>query len=1178
MPTLSSVSPASATAGTAAFTITVSGTGFIASSVVNWNKAALTTSYVSGTSVTAEVPAADVATAGTANVTVVNPMPGGGTSPAVSFTISPAPNPVPALSAISPTSATAGAAGLTLTATGTGFISSSLVDWNGAGLTTTYVSSTSLTAQVPAADLTAAGAESVTVVNPMPGGGTSAALSFPINPAPNPVPALSAISPMSATAGAAALMLTATGTGFLASSQVEWNGAALTTTYVSSTSLMAQVPASDLTTANTASVTVMNPAPGGGTSGSVTFTIDPPPNPVPALTSISPTSANAGAAGLTLTATGAGFIASSQITWNGGALTTTYTSDTSLTAQVPAANLATAGTASVAVVNPAPGGGTSNSVTFGINLMGATLDVLSVDGNDLAWDAVHGKLYVAVPSTASANASTITVVDPVAGTVGSSVSLSSAATKLAVSDDDSYLYAAISSGETIQRLALPGLAKDLHWSLGTDPSSSKPDAVTDMAVEPGAAHTLAITFGALGYPPDGLAVYDDGVARPTESTTLDTYSALQWKADGSELYVASISSDTQLYELGVSTSGVSLLATYGGEFRTLTNRLHSDAATGYLYNDDGYVVNPLNGVPVGSYPYGPSNLTIGIGALTVVDPAVGRVFILQEVYEPDGSLAFKIQSFDQNTFRPLSTIVIPNAAGTATNFIPWGESGLAFVTASTPGGMSGQLYILDGTFVNPSGSVDTTAGSAITPVPTLSAMSPLTAKVGSGDTVVTITGGDFLGGSTVYWNGNALATTTVNSSEVQATIPSADLATATQATITVANGGSAVPGSGALYFGVNPAPPAGTQIAVYPAGGNDLKWDANAGKLYVSMPGIQGTEGNSIAIVDPVAGTVSQTGFLGSEPYELAISSDGNYLYVGLNGQNSMEQLALPGFQVNSSWNLGADSFFGPYYALDIEAAPGSPQTTAAILANSNVSPSADWLQIYDYGTARGTGLAAWPVTYAYNSLQWAGDDSTLYSVDQSGPQSFIVLGVGASGATVSQGYNGILNGYSLGIHYDAGTGLVYTDAGQVVNPASGTVVKSLGASGIAVPDSSLDRVFILGQTSAQNGTQNYTIESFDQTAFTKVGSIAIDNVVGTPTALVRWGSNGLAFTTRVGALTDLYNIGAGELYVIAGKYVTAAAKDAGGSESAASTERVHKTWGEPVSPRAGVGVMADRP
>ena len=51
--------------------------------------------------------------------------------------------------------------------------------------------------------------------------------------------------------------------------------------------------------------------------------------------------------------------------WNGSDRATTYVNDTQLSASIPGADIATAGSASVTVFNPAPGGGTSNAVAFG---------------------------------------------------------------------------------------------------------------------------------------------------------------------------------------------------------------------------------------------------------------------------------------------------------------------------------------------------------------------------------------------------------------------------------------------------------------------------------------------------------------------------------------------------------------------------------------------------------------------------------------------------------------------------------------------------------------------------------------------------------------------------------------------------------------------------------------------
>jgi len=84
------------------------------------------------------------------------------------------------LTALNPSFTTAGGPSFTLTATGTGFVNDSALMWNGSARTTTLVSGTQLTATINAADISAAGTASVTVVNPAEGQ-TSNALTFTIN-------------------------------------------------------------------------------------------------------------------------------------------------------------------------------------------------------------------------------------------------------------------------------------------------------------------------------------------------------------------------------------------------------------------------------------------------------------------------------------------------------------------------------------------------------------------------------------------------------------------------------------------------------------------------------------------------------------------------------------------------------------------------------------------------------------------------------------------------------------------------------------------------------------------------------------------------------------------------------------------------------------------------------------
>ncbi|HKF97434.1 MAG TPA: PQQ-binding-like beta-propeller repeat protein [Steroidobacteraceae bacterium] len=171
---VTALSPASAIASGPAFTLSVTGSGFSAQSLVQWNGSARNTSYVSSTELTAQITAADIATAGNVPVTVNDPA---GVSNPVNFTIQPA---MLGLTSISPTAVTAGGPSFMLTLLGSGFTNSSTVQWNGAARPTTLVSASELIAQIAAADIAAVGSAQVTVQDSSSAVGTTAAQTLQI--------------------------------------------------------------------------------------------------------------------------------------------------------------------------------------------------------------------------------------------------------------------------------------------------------------------------------------------------------------------------------------------------------------------------------------------------------------------------------------------------------------------------------------------------------------------------------------------------------------------------------------------------------------------------------------------------------------------------------------------------------------------------------------------------------------------------------------------------------------------------------------------------------------------------------------------------------------------------------------------------------------------------------------
>lgn len=259
LPVITSLSPFSAVAGGTGFTLTINGMNFFPGATAAWNTTPLTTTFVSATQLTAAIPAGLISAQGTANITVTST---GGTSASATFTIIPSTltGSFPLLLALSPSSTTSSGAGFTLYVYGANFNSSSVVLWNGSERATVYVDSSQLMATILVTDIALPATNLVTVVNISPLAGPSAALSFVVMPG-SPIATITGGSVSLAADGSGNHLLTLSGTDFLLSSVVQWNGASLTTYYISPWEISALLPASDYGTPGTA--TVMNP---GGTS------------------------------------------------------------------------------------------------------------------------------------------------------------------------------------------------------------------------------------------------------------------------------------------------------------------------------------------------------------------------------------------------------------------------------------------------------------------------------------------------------------------------------------------------------------------------------------------------------------------------------------------------------------------------------------------------------------------------------------------------------------------------------------------------------------------------------------------------------------------------------------------------------------------------------------------------
>jgi hypothetical protein len=169
-PSTISIAPSSAVAGSPDVIVTVYGAWFSNNiyaptnrSLVQWNGANLDTTFISATELRATIPAAQIAAAGTSQVTVYTPPTGGGSSTAIPFTIQPSPAQITSLQ---PDSVTAGAAAQTLTIRGRGFTTASTVTWNGTARAATFVNATQLQVPIAAADVSSVGSATIAVSDP----------------------------------------------------------------------------------------------------------------------------------------------------------------------------------------------------------------------------------------------------------------------------------------------------------------------------------------------------------------------------------------------------------------------------------------------------------------------------------------------------------------------------------------------------------------------------------------------------------------------------------------------------------------------------------------------------------------------------------------------------------------------------------------------------------------------------------------------------------------------------------------------------------------------------------------------------------------------------------------------------------------------------------------------------
>ena len=377
-------------------------------------------------------------------------------------------------------------------------------------------------------------------------------------------PAISSLSPTTIPQGGT-LTLTVTGSGFISgASLVEPDAPAtpaalkvLVTTFLSSTQLAVAVPRDLTMSPNTLRFQVFNSYPSGASSNIASVTVTAL---VPAISSLSPSSVAAGGSDLILTVNGSNFVSpcvctlqlepGAVVKWNGTTLATTWISTNQLTATVPAALTASAGSAPVTVVNP--GGIVSAVATFTIAGQGSPTQASpaawwTFDSTDITGTSVLDR---------SGNNRTGTLVNAaaVSGQVNQALSFSGAGSYVVVPDSaalrltqnltfaawiqttnntqkqdflSKYDFTASESGYMLQ--VMPSGVINLHVG-GNNLLSGSRDTTDTTAINDGRWHHLAVVL-TLG---QAAAFYIDG--RLSSTQPLATAAA----ANGAPLWIGTL--------------------------------------------------------------------------------------------------------------------------------------------------------------------------------------------------------------------------------------------------------------------------------------------------------------------------------------------------------------------------------------------------------------------------------------------------------------------------------------------------------------------------------------------------------------------------------------------------------------------------------------------------------------
>lgn len=299
---------------------------------------------------------------------------------------------------------------------------------------------------------------------------------------------------------------------------------------------------------------------------------------------------------------------------------------------------------------------------------------------------------------------------------------------------------------------------------------------------------------------------------------------------------------------------------------------------------------------------------------------------------------------------------------------------------------------------------------------------------------------------------------------------------------------------GVLALGITASPTStsAAEIRVLNLQTNDIIYDPVSHRIYASVPSTAGVGlGNTITSINPESGQVEDSVFVGSEPGPLAVSDDGQFIYVSLDGAAAVRRFDIPSRTAGLQFALGTDASRGPMFAEDIEVLPGFSHAVAVSRKYIGLSPRHAGVAIYDDGVMRPNTTQTHTGS---NRIEASATADLLFGYNNETTEfGFRRLSVDVDGVTQTEVARDVISGFGVDIEFEGG--LVYATSGRVVDPDTLALVGTFAERGPVEADSQLGLVFFIDPG---------LLSIFDLDTFVLLDTLAISGMSGTPSSLVR--------------------------------------------------------------------------